>query len=145
MKRLARVARWFLQTAFARLSKSLQAEWQYALRVLPGTESAFKPIEATLADDFLPALFGLDPGELDAHQDLLALPTKSGGIGVLDPTKTSSLVNAALVCITKVLTDTLMLGGPEFSAEHSSLRRKSGLIRSSRTTASWMRRRRWTR
>ena len=34
VRRLARVARRFPQTAFAGLSKSLQAEWQYALRVL---------------------------------------------------------------------------------------------------------------
>ena len=85
--------------------------------MLPGTESAFAPIEAALADDFLPALFSLNPIELNVHQDLLALSAKSRSIGVLDPTKTGSQANVLSVCITKVLTDALMPASPEFSVE----------------------------
>ena len=117
VRRLARVARRFPQTAFAGLSKSLQAEWQYALRVLPEVQRAFGPVEDALANDFLPALFDVDPAEIRERRDLLALPVKAGGIGVPDPTSTGTLSHATSLAVTDHLTDALMPDGPDFDLE----------------------------
>ena len=46
------------QTAYSRHIQSLQMEWTYLQRVVPGTEAAFAPIKKALTEDFLPALLG---------------------------------------------------------------------------------------
>ncbi|KAI2506100.1 hypothetical protein MHU86_8331 [Fragilaria crotonensis] len=53
---LAAAARRYPQTAYAGLSQSLQAEWQYLQRVTPDIAPAFAPLEAAIATVFLPAL-----------------------------------------------------------------------------------------
>jgi len=62
VERLAQVAPRFPQTAYAGLSKSLQLEWQYLQRVVPDTGATLVPIEAAIANTFLPALLA-EPGD----------------------------------------------------------------------------------
>ena len=71
---LAKVARRFPQTAYAGLTRSLQQEWQYLQRVTPAVADAFGPVEAALADSFLPALLGEDRAGIVKLRELLALP-----------------------------------------------------------------------
>jgi hypothetical protein len=80
---LARVAGRYPQTAYAALTRCLQAEWTYLQRVVPGIGDAFLPIEAAIRDVFLPSLFGeQDPDFLDDFRDLLQLPVRYGGLGI---------------------------------------------------------------
>ena len=108
IKTLSRFARHFPQTAYAGLTKSLQPEWQYLQRVLPGGADVFKPVEEALATAFLPALFqepdhGVDRG-------LLALTTRCAGLGIPDPTRTATECHATSVACTQVLTESLISG-----------------------------------
>jgi len=50
------VAPRFLQTAYAGLTKSLQLEWQYLQQVILETGAVLAPIQAALANTFLPTL-----------------------------------------------------------------------------------------
>jgi hypothetical protein len=53
---LACIALRFPQTAYAGLVSSLQAEWQYLCRVVPGAERFLGPIESAICEKFIPAL-----------------------------------------------------------------------------------------
>ncbi|KAI2506102.1 hypothetical protein MHU86_8333 [Fragilaria crotonensis] len=91
---LAAAARRYPQTAYAGLSQSLQAEWQYLQRVTPDIAPAFAPLEAAIATVFLPALLATTVEEV-AKLALLALPTRLGGLGIPDPTTTGDFCFAA--------------------------------------------------
>ena len=63
MNTLAGVARNHPQSAYAGLQKSLQQEWSFVQRVIPGIRDAFGPVEEALQENFLLALFqGLREG-----------------------------------------------------------------------------------
>jgi hypothetical protein len=57
---LAKVAKRYPQTAYAGLTRSLQMEWQYTLRVVPEVVAQFERVKSALVDSFLPILFGLE-------------------------------------------------------------------------------------
>ena len=55
---LAKIAKQYPQSAYAVLGVSLQIEWQYLQRTVPGVGTIMSPIEDVLREDFFPALFG---------------------------------------------------------------------------------------
>ena len=70
---MARIAFHYPQTAaYARLSKSLKAEWQYMHRVIGDIRDHFAPIEEALANVFIPVLLGGKEGA--QLQELFTLP-----------------------------------------------------------------------
>ena len=60
---LSGVSRKHPQSAYAELQKSLQQEWAFVQRVTPGISDTFIPVETSLKETFVPALFeGLGNG-----------------------------------------------------------------------------------
>ena len=55
---LGKISRRHPQSAYARLGMSLQLEWQYLQRTVPGVSTLMGPIEEALREKFFPALFG---------------------------------------------------------------------------------------
>ena len=108
IKALALIARNYPQAAYAGLSKSLQAEWQYMHRVIDDVGAHFGPIEDALATVFLiPALLG---GRTDGDQlrDLFTLPVRQAGLNLPDPAKRAvDGYRASLEC-TKALAASLI-------------------------------------
>ena len=84
---LTAVASNFPQTAYAGLQKSLQHEWGFLQRVLPGIGDQFKSIEESIRDFFVPALFGESTfNEDDYRRNLTALPVKFSDLSIPNPT-----------------------------------------------------------
>ena len=81
VKTLAAVASRFPQTAYAGMASSLQAEWQYVCRVVPGIAAELAPVETAIRSDFLPSLFGgSTPMAIDDDfRRLLGHSVKMGG------------------------------------------------------------------
>ena len=76
------------QAAYCVLSRSTQSEWIHLQRTMPFICDLFSPVEASIAEAFLPALFGAaayDP----ADRDLMAYPIKYGGLALPNPEKTA--------------------------------------------------------
>ena len=106
IKALARIALHYPQTAYAGLSKLLQAEWQYMHRVTGDVGAHFGPIEDALATVFLPALLGGNDG--DQLRDLFTLPVRQAGLNLPNPaTRAVDGYRASLEC-TKTLTASLL-------------------------------------
>ena len=115
---LAAAARRYPQTAYAGLSRSLQAEWQYLQRVTPNISPAFAPLETAIATVFLPALLDASVDEIAKLRPLLALPTRMGGLGIPDPTTTGEFCYGASTESTKLLQESLVAGTPLCATEH---------------------------
>ena len=109
---LARVARRFPQTAYAGLVQSLQGEWQYLQRVVPGTSEAFAPLEAAISEVFLPALLEEPSENLVPMRKLLALSSRQAGLGVPNPQETAIASYQASVKSTGDLATSLKTGAP---------------------------------
>jgi hypothetical protein len=104
IRKLARVAVKYPQTAYAGFSKSLQMEWQYLQRVVPESTQYFAPLEKAIREDFLPALLG-EKGPVSEELRLITtLATKAAGIAIYDPCRTASPNYEASVQITQPLT-----------------------------------------
>eukprot|EP00957_Ditylum_brightwellii_P136372 10400517-Ditylum_brightwellii.AAC.1 len=71
------------QVAYTGLTMSLQAEWQYLQRTVPRVGNHMGALEALLADDFIPALFGGLPPE--GIRAVLAHSIKNGGLAISNP------------------------------------------------------------
>ena len=85
---LAGFAGRYPQTAYAGLVMSLQAEWQYLQRTVPGVEEHMGELEVVLREEFIPALFGGRPP--DNMRDIFGHSVKRGGLGILDPTQAAA-------------------------------------------------------
>ena len=122
------VAKRYPQTAYAGLTKSLQAEWQYVQRVVPDCGDEFAPIEAAIANVFLPALFSAPLAEIEPLRELLALSPKQAGLGLPDPTTTAAAGYAASLGCTEDLTTSLQqrteLDTPAYTAAARRIRRE---------------------
>ena len=76
---LAKVAQKHSQSAYAGLQKSLQQEWAFMQRVTPGIGDAFRPVETSLKETFVPALFeGLREGVTE--RGVTRQPVKQAGL-----------------------------------------------------------------
>jgi hypothetical protein len=118
---LSKVAHRYPQTAYAGFTHSLQAEWQYLQRVTPHIDHAFAPVEAAIAQIFLPALFHASIDDIATLRPLLALPIRKGGIGIPDPTTTGHACYLASTTITSLLQDTLVTSSPLCAQEHRKI------------------------
>jgi hypothetical protein len=108
---LAKAATKFPQSAYAGLTKSLQAEWQYMQRVVPDCGPAFQPVEDVLRTRFLPTLLQEPPDLLPDHlRQRLALPVSHAGLGIPNPCQTADDNHAASLSCTKDLTQSLVTG-----------------------------------
>ena len=89
VRKLAQVAKVAPQQAYIGLTKSVpQCEWQFVQRVVKDSGKLYAPLEAVIAEQFLPALLdGQQPtAEVAEERELYSMPVKYGGLGTSDPT-----------------------------------------------------------
>jgi hypothetical protein len=92
--------------------QSLQGEWQYLQRVVPGTEDAFAPLEDAIARIFLPALLEEPAENLAPLRELLDVLPRQAGLGVASPQVTATTSHESSVKSTGYLANTLKAGDP---------------------------------
>ena len=81
---LVKIVRRHPQSPYARLGMSLQLEYQYLQRDVPGVGTLMGPIEDALRDKFFPALFGGE--EINADFWLILVHSvEHSGLGIPDP------------------------------------------------------------
>ena len=124
---LAKVAGKYPQTAFAGFSQSLQAEWQYICRCVPGVGEHLEPVEAAIREHMIPALFQMDPGEVrDDFRVLLEHGVKQGGMNIRNPVKGADRLHEASSEASAVLVASLMANDELDSVEHKACVRRTG-------------------
>ena len=80
---------WHPQTAYTGLNTSLQKEWAFVQRVIPGIEIAFQEVKDEIRDTFLPALVQRATYQIPG-MEINGLPVKQDGISLPNPTNTTS-------------------------------------------------------
>ena len=91
--------------AYAAFTRGLDNKWTFLARTIPDTNKLF-----------LPALTGQDTCNGDVR-DLLALPVRLGGLGIVNPSKQATLHHNASENITTPLTDLILAQSQEYSPQ----------------------------
>ena len=84
MEKLSKIATCHPHAAYSGFIHGIRGRWLFLARVIPGIGDLLKPLESTLRSRFLPALTGrTEPG--DVERELLSLPARYGGLGIISP------------------------------------------------------------
>ena len=65
---------------------SIVSEWLFFLRTVPATDVHLAPLEEAIRFIFIPSISGCS-ALADGERSLLSLPTRLGGMGIIDPRK----------------------------------------------------------
>ena len=89
--------------AYAAFTHGLSHKWAFLSRTIPNIDKMFTPLETTIRQKFLPALTGQN--QLDnMTRDLLTLPVRHGGLGLINPSCQPSNLHTTSINITSPLT-----------------------------------------
>ena len=86
------------QTTYTTLTRSLQYEWTFTMRVNSGCGPLIMELEHCLFSCFLPVVFGAEVSSVD--RQIFALPLRYGGLAIVNPADycyKSSLHSTALL------------------------------------------------
>ncbi len=90
------------QAAYSAFVFGFKGKWNFLQRTMPNTSHLFLPLEDALRNNFLPTVTGRPITQLE--RDILSLPTRNGGLGVVNPTETAEHCFNESTKITKELT-----------------------------------------
>ena len=85
--KLAEFAVFQPQASYAAFTFGLRHRWTYFLRTLPDIADLLEPLERAISDVLIPAL--LEHQVTETERDLLALPVRMGGLGLVNPVNQS--------------------------------------------------------
>ena len=107
VERLSSIATSQPHAAYSAFTHGLAGKWAYIARTIPNVENLFKPLEEVIRKQFLPSVTGQNAfGENE--RDLLALPSRLGGLGIPDPSKQAAPQHAACRNITAPLVELIV-------------------------------------
>lgn len=84
---LSEIGRIDPHSAYTAFVFGLKHKWTYLMRTIPDMSTFLEPLEIAIKTKFIPAIFGTDVST--EMRDMLALPPKMGGLGIINPVKTS--------------------------------------------------------
>ena len=103
-------------TAFAAFIHGMISKWSYLARTTPNIGPQLQPLEDIIRKKLLPALSG-KPAPNDIVRDLLALPARLGGIGLINPTTISDSAYLASKQISAPLYNLILNQNAEYTHE----------------------------
>ena len=89
LNRLSLIAKSEPHAAFSAFTNGPIGHWLYFLHTIEGITPLLQPLEDCNRQDFLPALNGQSSFS-DLERELLALPARLGGLGLVNPTTLSA-------------------------------------------------------
>ena len=90
LSKITGVAKTQPQSAYAALTHGLAAKWLFISRTTPTVADLFAPLEQTIQEQLIPKMTVRDTLNLQ-EREILALPTRLGGLSLNIPTLTSDL------------------------------------------------------
>ena len=107
--RMAGAAAKYPQAAHTALTASLQAEWDFLMRVMPEERETFEPLRRALSN-YLEMLAAKPLTETETK--LMMLPARHGGMGVRDPTERVETAYKTSTKGSSLLVSTIQNGDP---------------------------------
>ena len=83
VKNLAAIATTQPHAAFSAFTQSLQGQWTFLSRSMPGVSHLFQPLEDIIRKEFVRSLLKRVVNDLE--RDMLSLPAQLGGMGIFNP------------------------------------------------------------
>ena len=105
VKLLAEIAWSEPQSAYAAMVFAVQHRWKFAQRTIPEIAEHLKVLEFEIHHSLLPAIIGRDIS--NDERDILALPTRLGGLGISKLDEMAEVEYAASIKITNSLKDSI--------------------------------------
>ena len=102
VKKISQIAQTEPHAAYTAFTYGLKHKWTYLMRTVPDISDQLKPLEESIRQIFIPAVTD-NPELSDIERDLLALPPRKGGLGIINPTKMSNTEYENSVKLTKML------------------------------------------
>ena len=88
------------------------------MRTIPGVEDLFQPLEEVILHLLLPALTGRQAfSDAERERELIALPARLGGLGILIPTHSASQQHESCAQATAPLVDLIISSSREYPKE----------------------------
>ena len=78
------------QVAYSLYINGISLRWRFLARTTLGILEAFKPLLKAIRTMFLPSLFG-GWALSDQFRNIIALPTRYGGLGIYDPSQEADM------------------------------------------------------
>ena len=127
IKALSKVATKYPQSAYAGFTQSLQSEWQYLCRCVPGVGVHLEPVEAAIRQEFIPALLAVEYDLVDDDfRQLLANGVKQCGLNIRIPSVGAARLHQSSSEASEILAKSLMEGGALDSVSHKQCVRQAG-------------------
>ena len=104
LEQLASIANKQPHAAFSALTHGLESRWVYVARTIPNIGHLLQPLEELLRTKFIPSLTA--PSDLE--RELLALPARLEGLGLLNPSHLSTTEYSASMKVTQPLVDDII-------------------------------------
>ena len=102
---LATVADTEPHAAYTAYTRSLQCQWSFIMRVMTDISDLFEPLEQVITTVFLKSLLKRD---VNANErEILSLPARLGGLGIVNPVDASRLAHDSSIKISEPLIDLL--------------------------------------
>ena len=111
----------------------MASKWAYIARTIPNVEDLFKPLEEVIRKRFLPSITGHNAFG-DKERDLLALPTRLGGLGIADPSKQATPQRTACTLtnitapLVELIVDQSEMYAPEMKAAQTRAKNRTRMF-----------------
>ena len=87
---LVKIAEIYPHAAYAAFIHSIKGKWQFIMRTVDNVGKLFQPIEDIITEKLIPALTGRSHCSIEERK-LLSLPTRYGGLNIVNPVEEASL------------------------------------------------------
>jgi len=114
LKSLSKIATSQPHAAFAAYTHGMASKWSYISRTIPDITKHLQTLEDTIRSEFIPSITGRSPPN-DIVRNLMALPARLGGLGIIDPSRRSDGEFNASTRVTTPLQHLMEQRGSEFS------------------------------
>ena len=120
VRRLSEFAKTEPHAAYTAFTFGIKHRWTYIARTIPNIAEAFQPLENAIRNHFIPAISKRHQCS-DHERDLLALPPRLGGLGIINPTRHSDTEYQNSITLTSALIEHMI------KQEHVNLSNKQDL------------------
>ena len=127
---LAQIAVSQPHAAYTAFTHGLSSRWIFLSRTLSNISELLQPLEDAIHRELIPAITGR-PTCSQEERDLLALPVRFGGLGIINPTKTPASVFQASQKLTTPLVKAITAQDPNGEVNVFEVMAIKGSIRSS--------------
>ena len=134
VRKLSEIAKTEPHAAYTAFTFGLKHKWNYVLRTIPGITELLQPLEECIRNEFMVVISN---GHIcsDDERDLLALPVRMGGLGIINPTVLTETEHSNSLKVTAALTKHIIEQNTAGEIDGSKLNQVSAEIAKSRHAA----------